>query len=60
MAAKGILLAGVDTGEGENAKGGQGVLVIKSAMLYKDNLFNYNANVLSDLSGSEDGKYLVI
>jgi len=60
VAAKGILLGAVDTGEGENAKGGQGVLVIKSAMLYKDNLFNYNANVLSDLSGSEDGKYLVI
>jgi len=60
VAAKGILLAAVDTGVGENAKGGDGVLIVKNAMLYKDNLFNYNANVLSDLSGAEDGKYLVI
>ena len=60
VAAKGILLGAVNTGVGENAKGGEGVLVIKNAMLYKDNLYNYNADVLSDLSGAEDGKYLVI
>lgn len=60
VAAVGILMAAVDSGTGENAKGGQGVLVVKNAMLYKDSLYNYNANVLSDLSGSESGKYLII
>jgi len=58
--AKGILKFAVDTGTGENAKGGQGVLVIKNAMLYKDNLYNYNADVLTDLDGSEDAPYLII
>ena len=59
--AVGILKATVDTGTGENAKGAQGVLVIKNAMLYKDLLYNYNADVLTDLSGSvENGPYLVM
>ncbi|MBW1999774.1 MAG: hypothetical protein JRJ29_17660, partial [Deltaproteobacteria bacterium] len=58
--AKGILKASVDTGTGENAKGGQGVLILKNAMLYKDCLYNYNADVLTDLGGTEDGKYLII
>lgn len=58
---KGVLKASVDTGTGENAKGGQGVLVLKNAMLYKNNLYCYNADALSDLSGaSEDGKYLIM
>lgn len=60
VAAKGILLATVDAGTGENSKGAQGVIVLRNAMLYKDNLYNYNAAVLSDLSGLEDGKYLII
>jgi len=60
VAAAGVLKGSVDTGEGENAKGGQGVLVIKNAMLYKDSLYNYNADVLTDLSGTVDGKYLII
>lgn len=60
VAGGGILMAAVDTGIGENAKGGQGVLVIKNAMLYKDNLYCYNADSLTDLSGSEDGKYLIV
>lgn len=59
--AKGVLKAGVNTGIGENAKGGQGVLVLKNAMLYKNNLYCYNADALADLSGaSEDGKYLIM
>ena len=61
VCAKGILKAAVDTGTGENAKGGQGVLVIKNAMLYKNSLYNYNADVLTDLTGAvEDGPYLVL
>ncbi len=61
VCAKGILKGGVDTGEGEDAKGGQGVLILKNAMLYKNNLYCYNADALADLSGaSEDGKYLIM
>jgi len=59
--AVGVLKGGVDTGVGENAKGGQGVLVLKNAMLYKNNLYGYNADSLTDLSGAvEDGKYLIM
>jgi len=59
--AVGILKATVDCGVGEDAKGGQGVLIIKNAMLYKNSLYNYNADVLTDLSGSvENGPYLVM
>jgi len=56
----GVLKGTVDTGVGSTAKGGTGVLVLKNAMLYKDSLYNYNADVLTDLSGVEDGRYLII
>ena len=58
--AVGILKGTVDTGVGEHAKGGIGTLIIKNAMLYKDSLYNYNSDVLTDLGGSEDGRYLII
>jgi hypothetical protein len=58
--AKGILVGSVDTGTGENAKGAEGSIVLKNAMLYKDCLYCYNADSLTDLGGSEDGKYLII
>ena len=59
--ATGILKGTVDTGVGENAKGGQGVLILKNAMLYKNNLYCYNADGLADISGAaEDGKYLIL
>lgn len=59
--AVGILKAGVDTGIGENAQGGQGTLILKNAMLYVNNLYCYNDDALADLSGaSEDGKYLIM
>jgi len=60
VCAKGILIGTVDAGTGENAKGAQGVIVVKNAMLYKSGLYNYNADVLTDLGGSEDGRYVVI
>jgi len=60
VAATGVLKAAVDTGVGENAKGGQGVLVIKNAMLYSANLYNYNADVATDLSGTDSTPYLII
>jgi len=61
VAATGVLKAAVDTGTGENAKGGQGVLVIKNAMLYSASLYNYNADVVTDLTGSSDSDpYFII
>lgn len=59
--ATGILKGAVNTGVGENAKGGQGVLVVGKAMLYKDNLYCYNSDALTDLSyARESGKYLIM
>jgi len=59
--AKGILLASVDTGTGTNAKGGDGVLVAGNATLYKDMLWNYDSEALTDLSyAREEGKYLIM
>lgn len=59
--ALGILATAIDTGEGENAKGGDGVMILKNAMLYKNLLQSYDANALTDLSNSvEDGQYLVM
>lgn len=60
--ARGILKATVDTGVGENAKGGQGALVIGNAMLYLNNLYCYaSTDVLADMTGwREDDPYLII
>lgn len=60
--AKGILKEAVNTGTGENAKGGQGVLVLGSAMLYKNSLYGYNStDVLADRSSwREEDPYLIL
>lgn len=60
--AIGILMATVDTGVGENAKGStSAVMVVGQAMLYKANLYGYNADGLADMSyAREDGKYLIM
>jgi len=59
--AVGILKGAVDTGSGENAKGAEGVIVIRNAMLYKDNLYNYDSEALTDMSwASESGSYLIM
>ena len=51
----------MDTGTGENAKGGDGVLIVGNAMLYKDLLYNYDAEALTDMSWArEEGRYLVM
>jgi len=52
--AKGFLAGAVDTGTGENAKGGQGNLVFGNAELYEGALYGYDAEVLADLSGAAD------
>jgi len=59
VAANGILKAAVDTGIGENAKGGQGVIIISNAMLYSANLYNWNADVVTDLGGSDSSPYYI-
>jgi hypothetical protein len=58
--AIGILVEGVDTGEGADAVGAQGTIVISNAMLYKGLLPNYDAGALTDLSGIISGQYLVL
>jgi len=59
VAATGVLKAAVDTGVGENAKGGQGVLIISNAMLYSANLYNWNADVVTDIGGSDSTPYYI-
>lgn len=59
VCATGILKAAVDTGTGENAKGGQGVLIISNAMLYQDSLYNWNSDVVTDLGGSDSAPYYI-
>jgi hypothetical protein len=59
VAATGILIEAVDTGVGENAQGGQGVIVISNAMLYSASLYNWNADVVTDLGGSDSSPYYI-
>jgi len=59
VAANGILKAAVDAGTGENAKGGQGVIIISNAMLYSANLYNWNSDVVTDLGGSDSTPYYI-
>jgi hypothetical protein len=58
--AAGILDVSVDTGEGENAKGGFGTMVISNAILYYGMLTNIDAAAIADISGVQDGQYLII
>jgi len=47
--AVGLLMHGVFTGAGENAQGGDGVLVISNAIVRKGVIPNYDAGALADL-----------
>jgi hypothetical protein len=58
--AVGILTNSVDTGEGENAKGALGAMLLSNAVLYYGCINNIDAAALVDLSGSHDGNFLVI
>ena len=58
--AAGVLLTAVQTGTGENSKGANGVLVFKNAILYKDALTVYHADILDDISGSAISGNLLI
>ena len=58
--AQGVLLGSIDTGVGENAKGGDGTMVLSNAILYLGNLKGYNSDAATDLGSSSDGKYLIL
>lgn len=59
VAGVGILKAAVDTGVGENAEGGQGVIVISNAMMYSASLYNWNSDVVTDIGGSDSTPYYI-
>jgi hypothetical protein len=58
--AAGILDVAVDTGVGENAKGGLGSMVIKNAMLYDGMCPNVDSAAETDLSATVNGQFLII
>ena len=53
--AQGILLGAVDTGKGEDAKGGQGALVVGNAEFYESGLYQYDSDAQTDLSSTDLG-----
>lgn len=58
--AKGILLYGVDTGEGEDAKGAQGVVIVKNAMLYTGSLVGWDSDAGDDITHTDLAQYTLI
>jgi len=56
----GILEVAVDTGIGEDAKGGVGTMIISNAVLYYGLLTNIDAAAISDLSAVADGQYFIM
>jgi hypothetical protein len=56
----GILEYAVDTGVGENAAGGLGVLIMSNAILYSGMLYNCDDAAVTDLSITEDGNYSIL
>ncbi|MFZ3046492.1 MAG: hypothetical protein WA151_11300 [Desulfatirhabdiaceae bacterium] len=58
--AVGVLVGGVNTGIGENAKGGQGVVVISNAVLNKGALYNLDSGAITDISAVESGNWIIL
>jgi sirohydrochlorin ferrochelatase len=58
--AVGVLMHGVDTGKGENAKGAVSPMVISNAMLYNGLLTNMIAQARTDLGATVDGQFLIM
>jgi hypothetical protein len=56
----GILELAVDTGVGENAKGGDGTMILSNAILYNGMLTNIDAAARTDMSATVDGQYLIM
>lgn len=56
----GILGTTVETGTGENAKGGIGDLIISNCMLYNGLLTNVDAAARTDIGASVDGQFLIL
>lgn len=59
-AAKSILVGGTDTGEGEYAKGGNGVQLLSNALLYTAGVIGLDSDVKTALSVAENGRFLVV
>lgn len=53
----GILATAVETGTGENAKGGQGVLILSNAVMYTGMIWNLDSAAQTDISSTARGKY---
>ena len=51
---------GVDTGIGQNAKGGLTSVVISNAILYRYMCQNLDSDAITDLSASTDGQFLIL
>lgn len=58
--ADGVLMNSVDTGVGVNAQGAIANMIISNAVLYRAALRNYDAGVLTDLTASLTGQYIII
>lgn len=58
--AVGILIGGVETGIGANAKGGQGVIVISNAILNYGALWNLDSGAITDLGAVQSGNWLIL
>ena len=58
--AVGILIASVDTGIGENAKGAVAPMLISNAILYYGLLPNIDAAALTDLSATADARLMYL
>ena len=58
--AVGVLMHSINTGTGENAKGGVAPMVISNAMLYNGLLTNMIAQARTDLGATVDGQFLIM
>jgi hypothetical protein len=58
--AVGVLMHTINTGVGENAKGGVAPMILSNAMLYNGLLKNMIAQARTDLGASVDGQFLIM
>jgi hypothetical protein len=58
--AVGILVGGVETGVGADAKGGQGVIVFSNAILNVGALYNLDSGAITDLGAVQSGNWLIL
>ena len=56
----GILARSMDTGVGENAKGGYAQVILSHATLYTGMLVNFDAAAIVDMSSTTFGNYTIL